>query len=858
MAPSIYSLTLAAGAGSRMPAEMRAKACCKIGNCTVIENLLDVFEEAGVRSHVVVVGCEAEQVMEQVSRSREGVLFAYQGEQRGTGHAVQCGLEVLHSLGHEGDVLIVAGDKVVAPQVVRGMVEGYQASACEFYVCAGRSTEFPTSGRIVQRGGAVQAVVEVPDIRVTQLARRLAAVAGRGRAVPAGRVVEIAQGFVKDHGKLRRYFPALEQWMDGPKDREVTPEDLRAASETARAVFELPGGAVSVEEIARAPLSNLSVYVGRTGAIAGALAGLQAGNVQGEYYFTDVVERMAAAGKRVGVYEIRDRTAVMSFNTADELEEVRKVHAVRMSARREYPKLEAWINFFSGGAHADPLALKAAEGLAREIGPERPCIVARAPGRINVMGRHVDHQGGTCNLMAIDRATVVVASPRSDDRINLWNTDGDAYPPRSFSIAELTEGIDWEDWLGTLDSQFIQQLVARDVGDWVNYVKGAALRLQHRFMERKLTGMDAFVCGNIPVAAGLSSSSALVVSAAEALTELNALNLRPMGFVDLCGEGEWFVGTRGGSADHAAMKFSRENEVVSVSFLPFRVLARSPFPAGFSLMVCHSGVYANKTRNARARFNANVACYHMAREMTRANLGDRAGRVEHLRDITTEGLGLSLPALYSLIGEIPAELGAREVEAMAAAHPAVAKCLAGVDLEQARFRPRDVALFGLAECRRAEMARGLLTTSDAQRLGGLMNISHDGDRVVKWSGDADEPFDSRASDERMASLARSSAELAPLAETGSALWQQPGAYACSTPEIDRMVDLIGGLPGVLGAQLAGAGLGGCMMVLLETERAAAVEGLLAERYYAEQGIEPQMFVCRPSTGSKVMTSLDGD
>ena len=48
--------------------------------------------------------------------------------------------------------------------------------------------------------------------------------------------------------------------------------------------------------------------------------------------------------------------------------------------------------------------------------------------------------------------------------------------------------------------------------------------------------------------AGLSSSSAVVVAMAEAAVALNGLDVTPQQFVDLCGEGEWFVGSRGGSA----------------------------------------------------------------------------------------------------------------------------------------------------------------------------------------------------------------------------------------------------------------------------------------------------------------------
>ena len=218
--------------------------------------------------------------------------------------------------------------------------------------------------------------------------------------------------------------------------------------------------------------------------------------------------------------------------------------------------------------------MSAVQGLAGRVGQERGCILVRSPGRINLMGRHVDHQGGRCNLMAIDREVVLAAAPREDDRINIWNADPAAYPDRSFTLAQVTADVVWEDWLRTLDSQYLQRMGSGSAGDWANYVKGAALRLQHRFRDRPLKGMDAFVCGDIPVAAGLSSSSALVVAVAEALTELNALNVHAREFVDLCGEGEWFVGTRSGSGDHAVIKFGREKEVLAVSFFPFEVVGQ--------------------------------------------------------------------------------------------------------------------------------------------------------------------------------------------------------------------------------------------------------------------------------------------
>ena len=55
----------------------------------------------------------------------------------------------------------------------------------------------------------------------------------------------------------------------------------------------------------------------------------------------------------------------------------------------------------------------------------------------------------------------------------------------------------------------------------------------------------------------------------EALVALNGLNVPQGEFVELCGEGEWFVGSRGGPGDHAAMKCCRPGRLTHLNFKPF-------------------------------------------------------------------------------------------------------------------------------------------------------------------------------------------------------------------------------------------------------------------------------------------------
>ena len=852
--PGIYSITLAAGAGSRMPSDMPPKSCCKVGPIPVIEHVFQAYEEAGVTDHVVVVGCEAQRVMEEVSRLGRRVLFAFQDQPLGTGHAVHCALDLLELVGPPRHVLICAGDKLVSPSVLRGLLRDYTSSDRDMCLAAGRSEDHPTSGRIVTADGLARAVLEAPDIQVRRFVRDLRSLPPERRPHTPGDLRELAATYLPKTEKLAQYVPALAELIQQETDDPVPWEDVLAAVSDVPEAFSATGATIPLETAAEADLYNLSVYVGAFHELYSAVRNLRTENVQGERYFTDVVDALSGSGRRVGVFRIKDPADITSFNTMEELQQVRELHAQRAVDKAQYPDLETWTRYFSERESSE-LALKAINGLADRVGADRPAIAVLSPGRINLMGRHIDHQGGTCNLMAIDRGIALVASPRQDDRVNLWNVDDGAYPDRSFRFREITEKIVWEDWLQTLDSQFVRRMVGNSSGDWANYIKGAALRLQHRFPDRELKGMDAMVCGNIPAGAGLSSSSALVVAAAEAFCELNGLNLRPREFVDLCGEGEWFVGTRGGSADHAAIKFGRENRVISVSFFPFRTVGEHPFPDDHRLIVAHSGLSAKKTENARQRFNSRVACYHMAREYLKREAPAFAPRIAHLRDINTRTLDISLAGLYELLKRLPPALPPEEAEMLAEAHSTVAQCVESLDLGKHSFPLRDVALFGLAECERSTKLGDLLQEDEVEQVGKLMQISHNGDRVTRWQPERTE-VDSRVTDERLDELRRlASSAVSPLSDAGGALWQQPGGYDCSTPEIDLMVDTVLQCAGVRGAQLAGAGLGGCIMILARKDAAEQVEEELERSYYEPREIEPRTFICQPAAGSRVYTTV---
>jgi N-acetylgalactosamine kinase len=893
------TIILAGGKGTRMGTSDKHKVCFEVLGVPVIIRALETYNLCGSAVNVVVVGAMAESVMATVNQRFPGTPYAFQQKPRGTGDAARKGAEILERMRFDGDVLVVAGDKVIDPRVIRQLRAAHEQSGAEVTLATAKRPPNSSAGILLKSArGNIAGILEEAERRRLVALGRIHDAFRRQAALTREAVERLV---LEACGEKTARALAAEIW--GPEPERESPQSRvrsrqsggKGSSPSPNPLPEgrvAPAGALRREEferrfskdeqlglvrvgeetipaaqaLQRFDQMNLSTYLFRAPVLYDALSRLQSARASQEEYLTDVFAILARRKQpaRVAGCEIRDLRELMAFNNPQELLAIEEVYRQRQGqAAVEAPSLPGgrlapaaqWDRLLRSpspaarrqfrqwyGEEVPWQQLRAALlAFMRRYGADRPVAIVRSPGRINLMGRHIDHQGGTVNVMAVNREIILVAAPRMDDGVSLANTDGSQFSEEAFRISDLVASLNWDDWQRVIDGPRLQRLLEAARGDWANYVKAAILRLQELFRDRRLRGLDMMVSGAIPMGAGLSSSSALVVATAEAVRLFNRLPVSAQRLVSLCGEGEWFVGTRGGAADHAAIKLSRRGCVTRVGFFPFQIEDSAPFFPEHDLVACNSAIYAGKSRDARNTFNAKVTAYHIGRVWFKLLRPDLASRIEHLRDINPRQLGLSRSVFAQLLGQLPARVTRTKVQAAfgqiaEAEADRLERMFLSHEAPAAGYAVRGVVLFGLSEMARAQRCLRLLKQNDARALGQLMTISHDGDRVSReTSRNTWRRVSQAVADPPLEDWGRKPARGADLAGFS-------GAYGCSLPEIDRIVDLARRCPGVEGAQLAGAGLGGCVMALVRQPHTA---DLL--RALAEQGIQGEVF--RPIAGA---------
>lgn len=249
----------------------------------------------------------------------------------------------------------------------------------------------------------------------------------------------------------------------------------------------------------------------------------------------------------------------------------------------------------------DTAASALADSFAERFG-RAPEVLTAAPGRVNLIGEHVDYNAGRCLPVALPHATYAAVSARSDRLLRLTSLQSEEQA--QIPLASLRPGA---------------------VGGWAAYAAGVVWALGEAWGSLDdLPGFEVLVDGHVPVGAGLSSSAALECSVAVAVSSLTGraddVEARRR-LVEACVRAEAeMAGAPTGGMDQSVALLAREGHALLLDFddgshrhVPWR-----PEEAGLQLLVVDTRVSHQLTDGGYAARRAD--CEAAARELGVASL----------------------------------------------------------------------------------------------------------------------------------------------------------------------------------------------------------------------------------------------
>ncbi|XP_076671567.1 N-acetylgalactosamine kinase isoform X1 [Andrena cerasifolii] len=432
-----------------------------------------------------------------------------------------------------------------------------------------------------------------------------------------------------------------------------------------------------------------------------------------------------------------------------------------------------------------------------------PSFFVKVPGRVNLIGEHIDYCGYAVCPMAIEQDILVAVALSTSNDIRLTNLDPKykdfrcSFENVSVCIEDASSGLEWYKY-------------------FLCGVKGA---LEVVPEESVPSGILAAVWGNIPPNSGLSSSSALVSAAALLTVHAGQHQLSKRELATISAGAERYIGTQGGGMDQAIAFLGKAGSAMLIEFNPLRSTDVT-LPETAVFVIAHSQACHNKA--STADFNLRVAECRLAAQVIAKKCDHDWEHVQRLIQVQ-ESLGLSLDEMVSVVtkdlheepytlDEISENLGTtnqrlREVS------------LLGAFSDSQKFKLKQRALHVYQEAgrvvafRRTSEENALTEKERVRHLGSLMSKSH-------------------------ASLHK--------------------LYECSHPSVDALVGKAMTC-GSLGARLTGAGWGGCIVAITTKDKVCQfVDALKKElgRCGIKGGfkLDDLVFPTEPNQGAAIYTT----
>lgn len=223
-------------------------------------------------------------------------------------------------------------------------------------------------------------------------------------------------------------------------------------------------------------------------------------------------------------------------------------------------------------------------------------FVSRSPGRVNIIGEHIDYCDFSVLPMAIDvEMLLAVRVVRGSTSIELKNADP-KFAPRCFDIPlEASIGID------------------PALSDWSNYFKCGLLVAQTLCKETgqpmRDIGMQVFCQGTVPTGGGLSSSAAFIC--ATALATIRAVKgpkyeISKQDLTRITADAEHYLGVNNGGMDQCASVCGEKDHALYVEFKPTLKATPFPLPSPVRFIIANTLVVSNKFETAPTNYNLRV------------------------------------------------------------------------------------------------------------------------------------------------------------------------------------------------------------------------------------------------------------
>lgn len=507
----------------------------------------------------------------------------------------------------------------------------------------------------------------------------------------------------------------------------------------------------------------------------------------------------------------------------------------------------------------------------RNLYDEEPTVAVRGPGRVNLIGEHIDYSNFSVLPMAVDRDMIMAVSFGNA----LANQEAETVPVHLANISE-SEFPSRVYQLPKDPKKFVE--IDPKVSDWGNYFKCGVIVAQEFLINNceeydiaevpAMRPMNILVTGNVPTGSGLSSSAAFVVCAT--LSVLLGYGFKPTRklLTQLSIKCEQHVGVNSGGMDQSASIYGVVDHALFVTFKP--TLTATPFSFSskvaadsseepFSFVIANSLVVSNKHETAPTNYNLRVVEVTLAALLLAQHLSTEAGKtVADPANLLPPDGNLQAGTLRNVLelvypdqtfGTDADKNFVNSIQALKALETLAEKVLGeNEDTPEGHTTETVAKLLGIAP---EDLVKRYMTTYPVRYTHlalkkRAVHVYSEAARVFEFLNALNNPV-------LGTSLTATLGDIINRSHTSAIeLFQN------SHPTVDRLC-AVACANGATGARITGAGWGGATVQLVPASKAAGLVTALKQEYYRKEfpditdaDIEDSLILSKPGNGTTIL------